>query len=127
MILKKQVEGREKEIFYTKNISGRRILIVDDNALNRLIIREHLISWGCSVDEACDGNEALNKLHSALMDRPYEIAIIDMMMPSINGETLGMRVKNDDTLKSTKLVMLTSLGRRGDARRLLPLVYDRLG
>ncbi|MBW1899255.1 MAG: response regulator [Deltaproteobacteria bacterium] len=118
VILKKQVEGREKEIFYTKNISGRRILIVDDNALNRLIIREHLISWGCSVDEACDGNEALNKLHSALMDRPYEIAIIDMMMPSINGETLGMRVKNDDTLKSTKLVMLTSLGRRGDARRL---------
>jgi len=118
VIFKKQEEGREKEIFYTKNISGRRILIVDDNALNRLIIREHLITWGCSVDDACDGNEALDKLYSALMDRPYEIAIIDMMMPSMNGETLGMNIKNDDTLKSTKLVMLASLGRRGDARRL---------
>jgi len=118
VIFKKQDEGREKEFFYTKNISGRRILVVDDNALNRLIIREHLISWGCIVDEACDGNEALSKLHSALIDRPYEIAIIDMVMPSMNGETLGMSIKNDDTLKNTKLVMLASLGRRGDARRL---------
>ncbi len=118
VIFKKQDEGRKKEICYTKNISGRRILIVDDNALNRLIIREHLLSWGCSVDEAGDGNEALTKLRSAAMGRPYEIAVIDMMMPSMNGETLGLRIKNEEMLKSTKLVMLTSLGRRGDTRRL---------
>jgi len=117
-VFKKQDEDRRKEIFFTKNISGRHILIVDDNALNRLIIKEHLTSWGCSVGEASGGDDALNKLHSALTSRPYEIAIIDMMMPSMSGEKLGMHIKSVDELKGTKLVMLTSLGRRGDARRL---------
>jgi len=118
-VFEKQPEGREKKIIVPGNIKNKRILIVDDNATNRYVLREQLNLWGCRYGEASSGMQALEELRLAVDSKdPYEIAILDMQMPEMDGETLGQKIKQDPDLKSTILVMMTSLGQRGDARQL---------
>ena len=101
------------------NIRDKRILAVDDNVTNRLILHEQLRSWGCQHDEAANGTEALAKLREAVnVHNPFQIAILDMDMPDIDGATLGRKIKEDPNLCQTTLVMLTSRGRRGDAKQM---------
>jgi Amt family ammonium transporter len=100
-------------------ISGKRILIVDDNATNRLVLQRQLNAWGCRVETASGGVEAIEHLHGALDEKdPFEIAILDMQMPEMDGETLGEKIKADHRTQNTLLVMMTSIGQRGDAPRL---------
>ncbi|MBW1958395.1 MAG: response regulator [Deltaproteobacteria bacterium] len=118
-ILEKQPEDREEKISVPRDIKGKRILIVDDNATNRYILREQLKSWGCLYGETSSGMQALEELRLAVDSKdPYEIAIIDMQMPGINGETLGQKIKQDPDLKNIIMVMMSSMGQRGDAKRL---------
>jgi signal transduction histidine kinase/DNA-binding response OmpR family regulator len=119
MVLEKQPKGREADIVLPENIRGTRILVVDDNATNRHVLREQLRSWDCRVEEASSGHKALDKLRHAMAEgNPFDIAIVDMQMPEMDGETLGRRIKEDPDLKDTLLVMLTSMGQRGDAARI---------
>jgi CheY-like chemotaxis protein len=91
----------------------------DDNATNRYVLREQLKSWECRYEEASNGILALEELHLAVDSKnPYEIAILDMQMPEMDGETVGKKIKQDPDLKNTILVLMTSMGRRGDAKRL---------
>ena len=118
-IFKKQPTVREKKMAVPQSIKDKHILIVDDNATNRYVLREHLQSWGCRFAEAAGGDEALEKLHRALANEdPFEIAVLDMLMPRMDGETLGRKIKEDPELAGTILVMLTSVGQRGEAARL---------
>jgi CheY-like chemotaxis protein len=95
-----------------------RALIVDDNATNREIVTTRLASWGMRPSEAEDGPAALGALARALEEHdPFRLAVIDMQMPGMDGETLGRTIRADQRLASTRMVMLTSLGARGDARR----------
>ena len=105
--------------FVLETISGNRILIVDDNATNRFVLQRQLTSWGCRIESASSGVQALEQLHGALDENdPFDIAILDMRMPEMDGETLGKKIKNDRRLKDIRLVMMTSVGQRGDATRL---------
>jgi CheY-like chemotaxis protein len=98
-----------------KNI---RVLLVDDNATNRDIQIPRLEAWGMRPAEAPDGPTALAMLRKAVdADDPFRIAIIDMQMPDMDGEALGVAIKADAKIADTHMVMLTSLGIRGDARR----------
>ncbi|MBI5380327.1 MAG: response regulator [Opitutae bacterium] len=100
-------------------IRNRRILIVDDNETNRLMLREQFRAWGCPHDEAPDAATALHKLHEAAAhDAPFHLAVLDMLMPEKDGATLGREIKNDPVLRRTELIMLTSSRRPGD-RQLL--------
>ena len=93
------------------------ILLVDDNATNRLVLREQLKLWGCRFDETSNGVEALAKLQQAVTDKdPFDMAILDMQMPEMDGETLGKKIKQNPDLKNTILVLMTSMGERGDAK-----------
>jgi two-component system sensor histidine kinase/response regulator len=117
-IFEKQPEDREEKIAVSQDIKGKHILIVDDNASNRYILREQLKSLGCIYGETSSGMQALEELRLAVDSKdPYEIAIIDMQMPGINGETLGQKIKQDPDLKNTILVLMTSMGKRADAKR----------
>ena len=92
---------------------------MDDNPINRTILREQLLSWGCLPEEAPDGESALAKLREAMEDRsPFDLAILDMEMPDMDGAMLGRKIKADPKLCSTALVLLTSRGNRGDAREM---------
>jgi CheY-like chemotaxis protein/CHASE1-domain containing sensor protein/HPt (histidine-containing phosphotransfer) domain-containing protein len=96
-----------------------RVLIVDDNATNREILFTRMASWGMRPTEAMDGIGALQILYKAIDENDiFRIAVIDMQMPGMDGETLGKIIQVDKRMNDTRMVMLTSLGRRGDARRL---------
>ena len=117
-VFEKQPQGREERIVAPEKINNKRILIVDDNATNRYVLREQLGTWGCRYGEASRGVQALEELRNAVIGKdPYEIAIIDMQMPEMDGESLGQKIKQDHDLKNTILVLMTSMGKRGDARR----------
>jgi CheY-like chemotaxis protein/HPt (histidine-containing phosphotransfer) domain-containing protein len=118
-VFEKQPEDRKEKIVVPNNIKGKRILIVDDNATNRYVLREQLNSWECRHGETSSGMQALEELRLAVDSKdPYEIAILDMQMPEMDGETLGQKIKQDPDLKNTILVLLTSMGKRGDAKRI---------
>jgi len=118
-VFDKQREGIGPEPLLPGDIRGKRVLVVDDKATNRTVLREQLRSWGCRCDEAAGGKEALEMLRQALAERdPFEIAILDMQMPEMDGEALGRAIKEDPALKDTILIMLTSMGQRGDSARL---------
>jgi signal transduction histidine kinase/PleD family two-component response regulator/HPt (histidine-containing phosphotransfer) domain-containing protein len=117
-VFRKQSQTIDERTACHEDIREKHILIVDDNETNRCVLREQLTSWGCRHKEVSSGTEALEILRRAVIDNdPFEIAIIDMQMPEMDGETLGQKIKQDPDLKNTKLVMMTSVGKRGDAKR----------
>ena len=100
-------------------VCGRRVLGVDDNATNRRLLEAYLRNWGCRFDLVDGAQSALAELRHAYLDGdPYEIAILDMQMPGTDGETLGEMIKGDPATRDLVLIMMTSLSRRGDAKRL---------
>jgi PAS domain S-box-containing protein len=117
--LGKQAEGAQAECLPPADLRNVRALIVDDNATSREILTTRLASWGMRPSEAQDGPGALQVLHRALEENdPFRLVVIDMQMPGMDGETLGGTIKADERLADTRMVMLTSLGTRGDTRRL---------
>jgi len=97
--------------------SQLRVLIVDDNATNRTILSHQLESWGMLHDEAASGLDALSLLQAAAVTgKPYDLAILDLLMPEMDGFELARRIKSDSSIDKTILVLLTSAGLRGDAQ-----------
>ena len=107
----KQADIEHKVVDLPENIWGKRILVVDDNATNRLLLDKLLTSWHCRHDEAADGPTALRLLRDAVKQGdPYRIALVDFQMPLMDGETLGRLIKSDPALRDTIIVMLASIG-----------------
>ncbi len=116
ILLNKQPKGRKPREVASGNIRNHRILIVDDNATNRSILKDHLTQWGALPRDAADADEALAILRQACKDgHPFSLAIIDMQMPGMDGETLGKEILADPDLKNTVMVMITSADRPGEA------------
>jgi two-component system, sensor histidine kinase and response regulator len=108
-----------------QDISGLRILIVDRPGANRNALGENLKSWQCCWDVAESGPEALSKLKNGQKENnPFEIALINLQPPDMEGEELGRCIKSDPTLSKTALVMLTAMGMRGDAARLKKIGFS---
>ena len=106
--------GRLPEV----EIGGMRVLVADPSIGMRMALTEMLTSWGCVADEAEDGPLAVMLMRKAAQQgRPYRVALIDMQMPGADGETLARQIREDQSLDGTLLMLLTSLGRRGDAAR----------
>jgi PAS domain S-box-containing protein len=99
-------------------IRGVHILVVDDNATNREILMAQLTAWGMRTEEASRGPAALRALRQASeAGDPFQAAILDMAMPGMDGATLARAIKADETIADTRLVLMTSLGEQGDAKR----------
>ena len=99
-------------------LGGRRMLIVDDNQTNRRILRDMLATEGIKVDEASTAGEGLEAIREAAKKRaPYDLAILDVQMPDMDGFQLATAVRADRGLARTRLLMLTSAGQRGDGER----------
>jgi signal transduction histidine kinase/CheY-like chemotaxis protein len=101
-----------------EDLSGVRVLIVDDTEVSRVLLREYLEHWRMRSQEAGSAAEALSKLRLAVEEGdPFRVALLDLRMPDMDGESLGQTIKADPVLKHTKLVLLTSEPRIGDGRR----------
>ncbi len=117
--LTKWAEGAQTEILPPAEIRGVHILIVDDNATNCEVLMAQFTAWGLRAEEAPDGPTALKALSLAKDAKdPFQIAIIDMQMPDMDGATLGSAIKADETLKDTRLVLFSSVGQRGDTKKM---------
>jgi two-component system, sensor histidine kinase and response regulator len=96
-----------------------RVLVVDDNATNRFVLSEQLTAWGVRQAAAEGAPQAMAMLRSAnAAGDPFTLVITDMQMPDVDGESLGASIRSESELNGTLLVMLTSLGRPGDAQYL---------
>lgn len=119
VVLEKQPAGSREPVALPASLHGKRVLVVDDNETNRRVVCAYLERWGCRGAAASSGEEGLSLLRRAVEDGdPFDLVLLDMMMPGMDGEEFGRAVKADPALRGTHLVMLTSVGRRGDARRL---------
>ena len=96
------------------SLAGRRVLVVDDNATNRRILREQLGHWGMRVAVADGGAKALQVLNQAgASGPPFDLAILDLRMPGMDGLELAQAIKELHLPGDLKLMLLTSFGQRG--------------
>jgi two-component system sensor histidine kinase/response regulator len=91
------------------DVEGLRVLIADDNAVNREILKNQLTSLKMSCSAVENGDEALERLRGAAAGgKPYALAIFDMNMPGMDGLTLTRRVHADHALAGTRMILLSS-------------------
>ena len=119
VVLEKQADAEPITPVPPAEIQGMRVLIVDDNATNRHIIAHYLSSWGCQHSEANSATEALEELRAATVaSETFDLALLDLQMAGIDGEMLAREIKADASLRHIPLILLTSMGQRGDAKRM---------
>ena len=97
-------------------LTGRRVLIVDDNESNRMILHHLVTGWGMVDDLAQDAASAMNLIEQqAAHGVSYDVAIVDMLMPGKDGLQLAKELKIHPVGSLVRLVILTSLVQRGHA------------
>ena len=101
------------------SLAGLRVLGVDDNATNRMVLRAYLGMYGVDIDTVEDAPAALELLRSpAVADRPYDLVIFDMLMPGMDGLEFARVLRGDPALRELPLIMATSYTERGQADRI---------
>jgi two-component system sensor histidine kinase/response regulator len=109
--LEKQADDATSPEASRHDLSDLSVLAVDDNATNRRILRHQLKAWQMQVCSAANGQEALERLRTAAeAGQPYDLALLDVQMPEMDGLTLARAIKSDPTLAGTRLIVLTSFG-----------------
>jgi two-component system sensor histidine kinase/response regulator len=101
-----------------QDIAGMRVLIVDDNATNRLVFHEMTSLWGLEPTEVEGGEHAVAELERAHdAGRPYKLILLDLQMPELDGFEVAKRIRENPVGSDLEILMLTSLGMKGDAER----------
>ena len=102
----------------SETLRGVSVLIVDDNATNRQILKEMLVGWGMRTVEADSGRSALVLLKEAAAgETAFSLVLLDAQMPEVDGFRVAEQIKLDPRTANSFLIMLTSAGFRGDAAR----------
>ena len=101
-----------------ESLRGVPVLVVDDNATNRLILEEMLTGWGMNSTLVGDAAEALEQIKRAAdAGRPFRVLLADATMPEMDGFTLVEQITKGGRLAAEKVVMMISVGHRGVAAR----------
>ena len=99
-------------------LAGVRVLIIDDNATNREIIEHQTAAWKMINASVGSGPEGLEALHSARKNgQSFDLVILDMHMPGMDGLEVAQQIKADSLLSDVQIIMLTSIGLHGDAKK----------
>ncbi len=100
------------------DLAGLHVLVVDDNLTNRKILAKTLSLWKMNTVETDDGPDALEKIQAAKSaGKPFSLILVDAMMPAMDGFSLVHKIKQQHDLGEAIIMMLTSIGVRGDAVR----------
>ncbi|MHA7302323.1 response regulator [Pseudarthrobacter sp. MDT1-22] len=93
----------------SRRLTGVRVLVVDDNATNRLVLESQLRTWNMDPDTVGDARAALDRCRdAAFAGRPFDVVVLDMCMPEMAGLELARAISADGVLAPTSLIMLTS-------------------
>ena len=115
-VFRKGADRQEPQEF--PDLTGLSVLVVDDNATNRRILKEMLESWGMTVETVAGGREAILALqNTAAAHRSLPLVISDVHMPGIDGFMLTEQLRAMTALRETVIIMLTSGGKTGDIQR----------
>ena len=99
------------------DLSGLRVLVVDDNPINCRIVNEQVAGWGMRSVSDVSSEQALVALrHAHASGEPYQFVITDYHMPGIDGVALAQMVKADPAIRDVVFVMLTSIGQRTEVK-----------
>jgi two-component system sensor histidine kinase/response regulator len=99
-------------------LAGARVLGVDDNATNRIILKTYLGRCGSLVDTACDGRSALEMLRNAHREGiAYDVVVFDMLMPGMDGVEFARQLRSTPGFERLPLVMASSLSERGQVEQ----------
>ena len=99
-------------------LQGTRVLIVDDNATNRLILEEMVRNWGMAAKAVPSARAAMQTIRQAWrLGEPYRLVLTDINMPEVDGFTLAEWIKQEPGLGGTPIIVLTSGARPDDQRR----------
>ncbi|TKC87168.1 response regulator [Trinickia terrae] len=92
-----------------QSLAGLKVLIVDDSETDRSVLVEHAIEWQLRVATASSGDDALAQLRAAAAsNRPFDLAIIDVRMPGMDGISLVQHIRNDPSLRALRIITLTA-------------------
>ncbi len=115
--VRKSNQSDESRSLTTSQLHKAYALIVDDNDTNRLILERHLSAWGIAYKSATGGHEALKILKNEYNNgTPFTLALLDMMMPGMNGIELAENIYSQEKYSSLKSIMLTSLSKDNEAK-----------
>ncbi len=100
------------------SMAGVSVLIVDDNGTNRRVLHQAVSAWGMHAIEVTNAHEGLAALRSAAASgNPFEVLLLDVHMPEMDGFRMAEIVAEDESLRGIKILLLTSGGQRGDSAR----------
>lgn len=125
--IKLESSEQSREVLPDLDMTKLNLLIVDDNDINREVLKEQLEHWGANVEVAGDGITALTLCATCVQNYPasfFDIALLDMRMPDMDGSELSTRIRSDKRFATMKLVMMTSMGQRGDAQYFADLGFS---
>ncbi len=115
----KQPVSKTRPVTIPMPLRGVRILGVDDNPTNRLVLEKTLQKYLARIDMIAGGTQVLEKLEQAeKAGDQYRIILLDMQMPEMDGEETLELIKSSPFGGEVEVIILTSMGKRGDAARL---------
>ncbi len=107
------------------DLHGLRVLIVDDNEINRRVIHEQISAWGMRNGSYASAEDAWDAVRAAqTMGDPYDLVIVDYQMPGMDGAELASLIKADAAIKDTVVIMLSSIGHWGEVKDLTERTVD---
>jgi len=113
--LKKAPHAVSKKQTPLKTLKGIHVLIIDDNATNRLILREKLLSWGAVIKEASKGRQGLEIIEKARKKgTPFQLVLLDSRMPEMDGIETARHMESKNGILQNTVIMLTSDERSQD-------------
>ncbi len=100
-----------------QSLRGVRVLITDDNAINRQVIKLFLAPQGCDIVEATNGKEALDTIAS----QEFDLVLLDVHMPVMDGKEAILRLRANEKWKALPVIALTADAMTGDREKYLAL------
>ncbi|MBV1869979.1 MAG: response regulator [Gammaproteobacteria bacterium] len=108
------------------DISALTLLVVDDNKTNCEVLAKQLELWGAKVSVTNSAKEAIQLCETTYDSGgpAFDVALLDFQMPDMDGGDLGKALKGDDRFKEIKLIMMTSMSFKGDAKQFAALGFS---
>ena len=108
--VRRQAAREETPPRVVAGIDGRRVLVIDDNAINRRILRDMVHSFGCRSREAQNGDQGLHMLQEAVSaGKPFDLVLLDLHMPGMNGFQVLEHIRSTPQISQAVVIVLTSV------------------